>query len=191
MKIAKGALLHDLKTMLCGSADGNKNLLSTLRWDRLSVTQREWNSPWVTNHNQPWWRLIMTYPDIHKSQHLLKRLEEDMTFLSSLVSQALFVSTNVKMTLADLDRLHKSWIQDSKKSSWSLPSFVEKGSRMNLFILEPGEQRPEVERESRAPRRGGCRAALPLMRIATPKAPLFFPFFLAEVSIWGGRKNIF
>jgi hypothetical protein len=42
----------------------------------------------------------MTDPHIQKSQHLLKRLEEEMIFLNSLMSQALVVSSNMKGTWA-------------------------------------------------------------------------------------------
>jgi hypothetical protein len=51
----------------------------------------------------------MTNPDIQKSRHLLKRLDEEMTFLSSLMAQALFVSSNLKATWNAIDEIHKNW----------------------------------------------------------------------------------
>jgi hypothetical protein len=50
----------------------------------------------------------MTDPDIQKSRHLLKRLDEEMNFLSSLMSQALFVSSNLKATWNAIDAIHKN-----------------------------------------------------------------------------------
>jgi hypothetical protein len=47
--------------------------------------------------------------DIQKSQHLLKRLEEEMQFLSSLLSQASIVASNIKGTWIAIDQVHKSW----------------------------------------------------------------------------------
>ena len=41
----------------------------------------------------------MAEHDIQKSQHLLKRLEEEMNFLSSLMAQAGIVSSNLEGTL--------------------------------------------------------------------------------------------
>jgi hypothetical protein len=49
--------------------------------------------------------------DIQKSQHLLKRLEEEMQFLSSLLSQASIVASNIKGTWIAIDQVHKSWKQ--------------------------------------------------------------------------------
>jgi hypothetical protein len=57
----------------------------------------------------------MTDPDIQNSCHLLKRLDEEMTFLSglmaqvdSLSSQVLFVSSGLKGTWSALDKIHKT-----------------------------------------------------------------------------------
>jgi hypothetical protein len=47
--------------------------------------------------------------DIHKSKHLLKRLEEEMMFLSSLMSQARIVASNLKETWDSIDRANKHW----------------------------------------------------------------------------------
>lgn len=53
--------------------------------------------------------------DIQKSKNLLKRLDEEMTFLSglmaqvnSLTSQVLFVSSGLKGTWSALDKIHKT-----------------------------------------------------------------------------------
>lgn len=72
--------------------------------------------PCVANHNQPLiGGLIMTDPDIQKSHHLLKRLDEEMNFLSSLVAQALFISSNLKITWNAIDAIHKN--NENKESS--------------------------------------------------------------------------
>jgi hypothetical protein len=47
--------------------------------------------------------------DIQKPQHLLKRLEEEMQFLSSLLSQASIVASNIKGTWIAIDQVYKSW----------------------------------------------------------------------------------
>jgi hypothetical protein len=54
--------------------------------------------------------------DIQKSQQLLKRLEEEMIFLSgimtqinSLSSQVMYVSSNIKGTWSAIDEIHKNW----------------------------------------------------------------------------------
>jgi hypothetical protein len=47
--------------------------------------------------------------DIHKSKHLLKRLEEEMLFLSSLMSQAQIVASNLKETWVAVEQAHKQW----------------------------------------------------------------------------------
>lgn len=57
----------------------------------------------------------MTDPDIQKSRHLLKRLDEEMNFLSSLVSQALFISSNLKITWNAIDAIHKN--NENRESS--------------------------------------------------------------------------
>ena len=58
----------------------------------------------------------MTDPDIQNSRHLLKRLDEEMIFLSglmvqinSLSSQVLYVSSNIKGTWFAIDEVHKKW----------------------------------------------------------------------------------
>jgi len=50
--------------------------------------------------------------DIQKSKQLLKRLEEEMIFLSSLMSQAQIVASNLKGTWTAIDQTHKSWKRD-------------------------------------------------------------------------------
>ena len=59
--------------------------------------------------------------DIQKSRHLLKRLEEEMIFLStliaqieSLLSQTQFVSIAIKRTWSEVDHVHKDWTQRSE-----------------------------------------------------------------------------
>jgi len=54
--------------------------------------------------------------DIQKSQQLLKRLEEEMNFLSSLLSQASVVSSNLKGTWIAIDQVHKNWKRDIEES---------------------------------------------------------------------------
>jgi hypothetical protein len=63
----------------------------------------------------------MANHDIQKSRHLLKHLEEEMIFLSTIVSQieslssqAQFVSFGIKNTLTDIDRIHKDWKQHTE-----------------------------------------------------------------------------
>ncbi len=65
----------------------------------------------------------MANHDIQKSRHLLKHLEEEMIFLSTIVSQieslssqAQFVSTGIKRTWSEIDRLHKDWKQHTENS---------------------------------------------------------------------------
>jgi hypothetical protein len=65
----------------------------------------------------------MAKHDIQKSCHLLKRLEEDMNFLSSLMSQVeslsfqvTFVSSGIKKTWSEIDRIHKAWTEDREES---------------------------------------------------------------------------
>ena len=65
----------------------------------------------------------MANHDIQKSRHLLKHLEEEMIFLSSIVSQieslssqAQFVSLGIKRTWSDIDRIHKDWKQHTENS---------------------------------------------------------------------------
>ena len=53
----------------------------------------------VANHNQPFeGGLTMTNPDIQRSQHLLKRLKEEIEFLESLSHQTQFQISQVKLT---------------------------------------------------------------------------------------------
>ena len=61
----------------------------------------------------------MANHDIQKSQHLLKRLEEEMIFLSHLLSQmeslsfqVNFVSSNVKKTWHEIGQTHEGWKRD-------------------------------------------------------------------------------
>ena len=65
----------------------------------------------------------MANHDIQKSRHLLKHLEEEMIFLRTIVSQieslssqAQFVSTGIRRTWSDIDRLHKDWKQHTENS---------------------------------------------------------------------------
>lgn len=65
----------------------------------------------------------MTDLDIQKSRHLLKHLEEEMIFLSTIVSQidslssqARYVSSGIKRTWSDIDRLHKDWKHNTENS---------------------------------------------------------------------------
>lgn len=65
----------------------------------------------------------MANHDIQKSRHLLKHLEEEMIFLSSLVSQieslssqAQFVSIGIKRTWSEIDHVHKDWKQYAENS---------------------------------------------------------------------------
>lgn len=64
----------------------------------------------------------MTDLDIQKSRHLLKHLEEEMMFLSVLVSQieslsfqVQFVSAGIKRTWSDIDRAHKNFERYAEK----------------------------------------------------------------------------
>lgn len=65
----------------------------------------------------------MAEHDIQKSRHLLKRLEEEMFFLSTLVSQienlssqVQYVSSGIKRTWSDIDQIHKNWKQVTENS---------------------------------------------------------------------------
>ena len=58
----------------------------------------------------------MANHDIQKSKQLLKRLEEEMIFLSSLMSQALIVASNLKGTWTAIDQVHKNWKRDIEES---------------------------------------------------------------------------
>lgn len=64
----------------------------------------------------------MAKHDIQKSHHLLKHLEEKMMFLRTLVSQieslsnqVQFVSSGIKRTWSDIDRIHKDFEQHFEK----------------------------------------------------------------------------
>ena len=61
--------------------------------------------------------------DIQKSRHLLKHLEEEMIFLSTIVSQieslssqVRFVSSGIKRTWSDIDKIYEDWIQHTENS---------------------------------------------------------------------------
>ena len=65
----------------------------------------------------------MANHDIQKSRHLLKHLEEEMIFLRTIVSQieslssqAQFVSTGIRRTWSDIDRIHKDWKQHTENA---------------------------------------------------------------------------
>lgn len=53
--------------------------------------------------------------DIHKSKHLLKRLEEEIMFLSSLMSQAQMVASNLKETWGAIEQSHKQWKNSTER----------------------------------------------------------------------------
>ena len=55
----------------------------------------------------------MANHDIQKSQQLLKRLEEEMIFLSCLMSQAQIVASNLKGTWTAIAQTHKNWKRDT------------------------------------------------------------------------------
>ena len=59
--------------------------------------------------------------DIQKSRHLLKRLEEKMLFLGSLMSQIeslffqiTFISSNIKKTWSEIDHTNEAWKKDQE-----------------------------------------------------------------------------
>lgn len=54
--------------------------------------------------------------DIQKSQHLLKRLEEEMSFLSNLMSQAQVVASNLKGTWIAISVTHGNWKRDIEEN---------------------------------------------------------------------------
>ncbi len=63
----------------------------------------------------------MAHHDIQKSRHLLKHLEEEMIFLSTIISQieslssqAQFVSAGIKRTWSDIDQIHNEWKQHTE-----------------------------------------------------------------------------
>jgi len=60
--------------------------------------------------------------DIQKSKNLLKRLDEEIIFLSSLMSQinalssqVIYVSSNIKGTWSAIDEIHKNWDKKGKE----------------------------------------------------------------------------
>ena len=81
------------------------------------------SGPHVANHNQPLYGgLTMTTPDIQKSQHLLKHLKDEMSFLSSLMAQlsslmrqADFVASGLQWTWKSLERAQESEETDIEK----------------------------------------------------------------------------
>ena len=65
----------------------------------------------------------MAKHDIQKSRHLLKHLEEDMIFLSSIISQigslssqGQLVSSGIKRTWSDIEKIYENWKQDTENS---------------------------------------------------------------------------
>jgi hypothetical protein len=58
----------------------------------------------------------MANHDIQNSQHLLKRLEEEMIFLNSLMSQAQIVASNLKGTWTAIDQTYKNWKRDTEEA---------------------------------------------------------------------------
>ena len=61
-------------------------------------------------------RVIMADHDIQKSKQLLKRLEEEMIFLSSLMYQAQIVASNLKETWTAIDQINLNWKRDIAES---------------------------------------------------------------------------
>jgi hypothetical protein len=57
----------------------------------------------------------MTNPNITTSQHLLKRLEEEMNFLSSLMAQAIMVASNLEGTWTSIRITYKNWKRDIER----------------------------------------------------------------------------
>ncbi len=58
----------------------------------------------------------MANHDIQNSQHLLKRLEEEMIFLRSLMSQAEVVASNLQGTWIAISVTHENWIRKVEES---------------------------------------------------------------------------
>ena len=56
--------------------------------------------------------------DIQNSHHLLKRLEEDMIFLRSLMSQAEVISSNLRGTWTAVDVTYGNWKRDLKEDDF-------------------------------------------------------------------------
>ena len=68
----------------------------------------------------------MADPDIQKSKHFLKTLDEEMMFLSSLIaqinslsSQVVIVSSSLRGALNSLDTIHKTWDKKEKEGELS------------------------------------------------------------------------
>jgi len=57
----------------------------------------------------------MTDPNIATSQHLLKRLKEEMSFLSSLMAQADVVASNLEGTWTAVRVTYENWKRDIEK----------------------------------------------------------------------------
>jgi hypothetical protein len=64
----------------------------------------------------------MAEHDINKSRHLLKRLEGEMIFLSSIMSQmeslssqVNFVSSGIRSTWVEISKLYKGWEQNQEE----------------------------------------------------------------------------
>ena len=56
--------------------------------------------------------------DIQKSQHLLKRLEEEMIFLRNLMSQAEVVASNLQGTWTAVSVTYGNWKRDLKEDAF-------------------------------------------------------------------------
>ena len=56
--------------------------------------------------------------DIQNSHHLLKRLEEEMLFLRSLMSQAEVVSSNLRGTWTAISVTHSNWKRDLEEDDF-------------------------------------------------------------------------
>jgi len=57
----------------------------------------------------------MTDPNIATSQHLLKRLKEEMSLLSSLMSQANIIASNLEGTWTAVRVTYENWKRDIEK----------------------------------------------------------------------------
>lgn len=59
----------------------------------------------------------MANHDIQKSKHLLKRLNENIDFLSSLLDQAQFIASELKVNQVEIDNVIKDYsIKNSENS---------------------------------------------------------------------------
>jgi len=56
----------------------------------------------------------MTDSNIATSQHLLKRLKEEMHFLGSLLSQATIIASNLEGTWTSIKHAQENWKRDSE-----------------------------------------------------------------------------